>query len=348
VSGVATAASGAPAALDALAEAAFAPVAAALDAGRIPGAAFGVVRRDGARAVRAGGLARTGPDARPATADTAWDLASLTKVLLTAPAAVALASAGRLDLEAPFAAAVPDFVQVTREPALRALTVGQLLSHTAGLPAWFPLYTYGDDPARLRAFLLQRSWPLGPPVYSDIGYMLAGILLERLHDRPLADLAPPGLSFGADPDSAAATERCPWRGRVLRGDVHDENAFALGGAAGHAGLFGTAGAVLDRAHALLAEAVVPAPWGEVMRRDRGAGHGLGWALAADGWSGGPGHGPGTVGHTGFTGTGLWLDPGRGLAWTLLTNRVHPTRHAETGIMDLRRAVGGIVAGRATD
>ncbi|MEQ8966023.1 MAG: serine hydrolase domain-containing protein [Azospirillaceae bacterium] len=335
-----------PGALAALADTAFAPVAEALSAGRIPGAALGLVDRGGARAVRHGGHARREPDPAPVTADTWWDLASLTKVLLTAPALVGHSAAGRLDLEAPYAAAVRDIVQVTREPGLRAMTVAALLSHTAGLPAWFPLYTYGDDPARLRAFLLQHPWPLGAPVYSDIGYMLAGILLERLEDRPLADLAPPGLAFGADPEISAATERCPWRGRVIAGTVHDENAHALGGAAGHAGLFGTVDGVLDRAHALLTDSVVPVAWAVAMRRDRGAGHGLGWATAREGWAGGPGHGPATVGHTGFTGTGLWLDPDRGLAWTLLTNRVHPTRHAETGIMDLRRAVGAGVVGAA--
>src|SRR5271157_3877599 len=105
---------------------------------------------------------------------------------------------------------------------------------------------YGQDPSTLRAFILQRVWQPGPPVYSDINFMLLGIAIERLTGRWIGDQpTPPGLTFHPDPARTAATEQCTWRGRMMRGEVHDENAFALGGAAGHAGLLGTIDGVLD-------------------------------------------------------------------------------------------------------
>jgi CubicO group peptidase (beta-lactamase class C family) len=129
---------------------------------------------------------------------------------------------------------------------------------------------------------------------------------------------------------------------VLRGEVHDENAFALGGAAGHAGLFGTLDGVLDFARELLAgRALAPASVAAIRAEARPT-RTLGWEIRHEGWAGGASCSPATIGHTGFTGTGLWLDWTRGLAWALLTNRVHPTRHADSGIQPLRRAVGDAV------
>jgi CubicO group peptidase (beta-lactamase class C family) len=221
------------------------------------------------------------------------------------------------------------------------LTFRQCLSHATHLPAVEPLYTYGQDPATLRAFILQRVWQPGPPVYSDINFMLLGIAIERLTGRALAEQPlPPGLTFHPDPTACAATERCSWRGRMLRGEVHDENAFALGGAAGHAGLFGTIDGVLDVAEALL-QARDPALRG--VRERQSATRTLGWEARHAGWSGGDACSEQTIGHTGFTGTGVWIDFSRGVAWALLTNRVHPTRHRESGIAELRREVGDLVA-----
>jgi CubicO group peptidase (beta-lactamase class C family) len=119
---------------------------------------------------------------------------------------------------------------------------------------------------------------------------------------------------------------------VLRGEVHDENCFALQGS-GHAGLFGTCAAVLDFADRLLARG--PDPVAHPVSSTRT----LGWEIRHDGWPGGAGCSTQTIGHTGFTGTGLWIDFAAGNAWTLLTNRVHPSRHSDSGIADLRRAVG---------
>lgn len=127
----------------------------------------------------------------------------------------------------------------------------------------------------------------------------------------------------------------------MRGEVHDENAFALGGAAGHAGLFGTIDGVLDAALNLLQH---PDP---ELRTRQTATRTLGWEIKHPGWSGGDLCSDETIGHTGFTGTGLWIDFHRGIAWSLLTNRVHPTRHKDTGIVQLRREVGDLIASAST-
>jgi CubicO group peptidase (beta-lactamase class C family) len=232
--------------------------------------------------------------------------------------------------------------------AERRLTFRQCLTHQTHLPAVEPLYTYGQAPQTLRAFVLQRVWTAGPPVYSDIGFIMLGIAIERLTGLPLhAQTLPPGFTFQPDPLLCAATERCTWRGRVMRGEVHDENAFALGGASGHAGLFGQADAVLDFARDLLAggaygtSGLSKASIDELRRRQTPT-RALGWELAYAGWHGGDRCSPETIGHTGFTGTGLWIDFARTIAWTLLTNRVHPTRHKDTGIAALRARVGDLV------
>ncbi len=316
------------------------PVAEAV-AGAIPGAVLGVVTEAGDRAVQAFGQAQTEPSAVPMQRQTWFDLASLTKVLFTTPAILRLAAQGRLGLDDGLAVAIPDLRQYDAAAPERRLTIRQCLAHQTFLPAVEPLYTYGQDPATLRAFILQRVWRPGPPVYSDINFMLLGIVIERLTGRPLLQQPlPPGLSFRPDPDDTAATERCTWRGRVMRGEVHDENAFALGGAAGHAGLFGTADGVLDAAQAMLG-GLDPALAG--IRTRHSATRTLGWEARHPGWSGGDACSDGTIGHTGFTGTGLWIDFERGVAWTLLTNRVHPSRHRDTGIAGLRRRVGERVA-----
>jgi len=123
----------------------------------------------------------------------------------------------------------------------------------------------------------------------------------------------------------------------MRGEVHDENAFALGGAAGHAGLFGTIDGVLGFAEDLLAGRRLRAASRDALRAPQSPTRTLGWERRHEGWSGGLACSPETIGHTGFTGTGLWIDWTRGLAWALLTNRVHPSRHVDTGIQPLRRA-----------
>jgi len=315
--------------LKSLVDLAFEPVAASVSSGAIPGAVLGIAT-PGQREIRCAGHA----------ASTWFDLASLTKVIFTTSTVLGLVAEGRIGLDDKLTVAIPDLRQYDQAAPERHLTFRQCLSHQTHLPAVEPLYTYGQDPATLRAFILQRVFAPGPPVYSDINFMLLGIAIERLTGRRLDELPqPPGLGFRPDPELCAPTEACTWRGRVLRGEVHDENAFALGGAAGHAGLFGTIDGVLDFAVARLEHTPEDSP----LRVRQSARRTLGWEARHDGWFGGEECSAATIGHTGFTGTALWIDFSAGAAWALLTNRVHPTRHRDTGIADLRRRVGDIVA-----
>lgn len=324
--------------VESLLDRAFPPLAAAVEGGRIPGGVLGVVDRDGHRRVRAAGAAQLVPSRRPMTDDTWFDLASLTKVLFTTPRVLDLAAAGRLDLDAPLTTVLPDFRQYNADSWERKVTFRQCLGHQTPFPTVFPLYTYGRDPALLRAFVLQHEWTAGPSVYSDINFILLGLALERLERAHIRDMdAGPGFAWSADPARAAATEDDTWRHRVLVGEVHDDNCSALQGA-GHAGLFGTAASILDFAAARLRDTAADAP----IRTPLSARRTHGWERPHEGWSGGESCSPETIGHTGFTGTGLWLDFARGRAWTLLTNRIHPTRHFDSGIVALRRATGDLI------
>lgn len=310
-------------------------------AAHIPGAVLGVVTTAGDRAAEAFGLAQREPSPAPMRRGTWFDLASLTKVVFTTPTILRLVAQGRIALDDKLTVAIPDLRQYDASAAERHLTFRQCLSHQTHLPAVEPIYTYGLDPATTRAFILQRVWRKGPPVYSDINFMLLGIAIERLSGCLLGDLPLPSkLAWRPEPAETAATERCTWRGRVLRGEVHDENAFALGGAAGHAGLFGTIDGVLDAAQRLLQGAD---PWLTELRTRQSATRCLGWEVQHEGWSGGGACSEETIGHTGFTGTGVWIDFRRGLSWALLTNRVHPSRHQDTGIDALRRQVGELIS-----
>lgn len=315
-----------------------------------PGASLAVSWREGEswqhhREAR-GRLAWDAP--APVTPSTVYDLASLTKPF-TAWAAARLADRGELDLHAPIA----DTLGFTARTPVGACTLDDLLSHRAGLAAWRPLYA-DTNPAlagapATRAAMLQAvaAEPAGPTeraVYSDLGYILAGELLAARFGGLIAALEEAGvlgtLRFGPDPRQACApTERCAWRGRVLRGEVHDENAFALGGVAGHAGLFGSAVALCERGVAALDARRDGDPVVAAMLRERAGGtHRLGWdSRSPQGSSAGSRMGPRTFGHLGFTGTSLWCDPDADVVVALLTNRVHPTRDGD-GIRALRPAV----------
>jgi CubicO group peptidase (beta-lactamase class C family) len=327
---------------------AFAPAAAAIAEGRIPGATLGVVRADGRREIRTAGMAALVPEPKALSEDHWFDLASLTKVIATTRIILTLADQGRLDLDRPLTDAIPDLRQYdVANAAERRLTFRDCLAHRTFLPGVEPIYTYGGDPDRLRAFVLQREWRHGPMVYSDINFILLGIAIERLTGQPLS--AWPmgeGLGYGPPPGPAVATESCTWRGRVMKGEVHDENCFALGGATGHAGLFGTVAGVLDFARGLLDGSGVTPAMMDAIRTPLRDHRTCGWEKSFTGWHGGDACSTETIGHTGFTGTGLWVDFDKGVAWTLLTNRVHPTRHRETGILELRQATGEAVSALA--
>lgn len=323
---------------------AFAPAARYVAEGRIPGATLGIVTADGRRSIKLAGHAALEPEPEMLTEQHWFDLASVSKVVATTTMILQLADQGRLDLDRPLTDAIPDLRQYdVAGAAERKLTFRDCLSHRSFFPAVEPIYTYGDDPQRLRAFVLQREWKHGPPVYSDINFILLGIAIERLTGQPLS--AWPlgnGLSYGPPPGPAVATERCPWRQRVLKGEVHDENASAMGGATGHAGLFGTVAGVLDFAQGVLDGSGASEAMLWAIRTPFYEHRTCGWERRFAGWSGGQACSAETIGHTGFTGTGLWIDFDRGLAWTLLTNRVHPTRHFDSGIFVLRPETGDAV------
>lgn len=321
---------------------AFVPLEEAVASARIPGGVLGMADLDGNRLMRAVGSAQKVPTVRPMQADTWFDLASLTKVIFTTPCILALAEAGTIDLDAPLTTLLPDLRQYNAEAWERKVTFRQCLGHQTPFPAVEPIYTYGRDPDLLRAFILQREWRAGPPVYSDINFILLGFALERLTGQTIRAMDPgPGFAFSAAPDQAAATEDCTWRHRVLSGEVHDDNCSALQGA-GHAGLFGTAASILDFAEGLLDGSGASAGSIALMRAPLSATRTHGWERPHEGWSGGALCSPETIGHTGFTGTGLWIDFAKGRAWTLLTNRIHPTRHFDSGILALRQDVGDLV------
>lgn len=303
------------------------------------------------------------PDAAAVTPSTVYDLASVTKVF-TALLAVTAAARGEVDLGAPLAATL---TEVTGASVARC-TLDAMLSHRAGLTPWIAAYDgvdasrAGDDDARARVLAAVARAPLGEAGvarYSDLGYILAGEALARALGAPLDALIttrvlrPLGVDGaiayrGVGPrwrdDSVAPTERCAWRGRVVRGEVHDENAYALGGVCGHAGLFGDAVALARAGRVVLevlkgrSDALPRGPVAAMLAPRPGGTHRLGWdGRSPEGSSAGALTSAETFGHLGFTGTSLWCDPARDVAIALVTNRVHPTREG-VGIRTLRPRV----------
>jgi CubicO group peptidase (beta-lactamase class C family) len=320
-------------------------VCADLDAGAAPAAAC-VIRR-GPRTLFAGchGWATTLPQPEPLRPCQRFDLASVTKAVATTTLALSLWQDGDLDLDALLSAAAPALLAPGH--ALGGLTPRLLLTHQSGLPACGDFYRRCPDRAAVRAAVLATPLERDPgseAVYSDVGFLLLGFVLERLAGRRLDELfaerlaRPLGLAaelgYGPIPlADAVATEVCAWRGRLVRGEVHDENARACDHVAGHAGLFGTAGALAEFGARLLAgQILAPATLAEMLRprADVAAGRfHLGWKRF-DYESGDPR----CFGHDGFTGTLLWLSPANDLTVVLLTNRVHPSR-ANRRLNDLR-------------
>ncbi|MEA2231593.1 MAG: hypothetical protein QOD83_1409 [Solirubrobacteraceae bacterium] len=315
------------------------PIGEAIERGLLPGAVLGAVDAAGDRVVFVAGNAQLEPDRVPMARGTVFDLASLTKPIFTTTVLLEHVASAAIGLEQPLSELIPDLRQHDLQAPERQLTIRECLTHRTFLPAVEPLYTLGLEPATLEAYVLQRSWQPGPPVYSDINFILLGILIERLSRSPLSEhVVPLGFTFTPAAECCAATEWCPWRRRMLRGEVHDENACAFGGAAGHAGLFGTIDATLDFGIALLQTAPDPRHPTQLLMRRETPDRTLGWQMSSPGWSGGELSSKRCIGHTGFTGTGLWVDFDLGIAWSLLTNRVHPSRHAPSVTLQLRPLV----------
>ncbi|WIM99597.1 serine hydrolase domain-containing protein [Actinoplanes oblitus] len=288
----------------------------------------------------------------PARTDTLWDLASISK-LFTTIVVLQQVQAGRVDLDAPVARYVPEFAAGGKA----AITTRHLLTHTSGLPAFRPFYaSYPTPETRLAAALstpvTAGTTPGEQYVYSDIGLISLGVLIERVTGESLADAVHDGVTgplrmrdTGYRPapellDRIAATEYEPYVNRgMVRGEVHDENAWSLGGVAGHAGVFSTVDdlailcqTLLDggtyRGHRILSTPMVRQALvdynAELLPRYPDSARGLGFELAKHWYMDGM-TSPVSFGHTGFTGTSLVIDPLDQSFLILLSNRVHPDR-----------------------
>ncbi len=310
-----------------------------------PAAVCEVGRRRGPLWRDAVGRLTYAADAPPTTPESLFDLASLTKVITTTTLAMRQVEAGVIDVETPVTACLSEWRGGDRD----AVTIGHLLDHSSGLPAHVKLWPQGRG---REVFLAAISdLPLERPpgvqsVYSDVGFMLLGFALEAVAgaslDHQWEQLWPrsgPPIMYRPARErwpQVAPTEDDPWRGHVLQGEVHDENAAALGGVAAHAGLFGTAAAVGVFAATVLDTFTRPTWLGSPARmrqfaartRVPGSSRALGWDTMRPTSSCGPRLSPTAIGHTGFTGTSVWIDWERDLYVVLLTNRVHPTRANE--------------------
>ena len=289
------------------------------------------------------GRLHTGDDAPDTRDDTVFDLASLTKVLSTTAIAMQAVERGWLGLDDP----AEDHIPSWRGSDRASVTVRDLLAHCSGLAGYVPLFRTLMGPSAFEQAICGTALeyvPRSVSVYSDLGFMLLGFILGReatLEERFLAMQTQMGivedLQFnppGVWRSRTAPTEFDAWRGRLLVGEVHDENAAALDGAAGHAGLFGTAEAVGQHARHLLQ---VLAGRGGVFQRATvetfvarrtdvpGSSRALGWDTMLPTSSCGRRMSPRAFGHTGFTGTSLWIDPDREVYVVFLTNRVYPSR-----------------------
>ena len=322
--------------------------------GVFPGGVLLAARDGGVVFFEAFGLARLIPE-RPLTTHALFDLASLTKPLATATALMRLVQQAELNLDQTLGSAVPEFSGTDKA----SITIRQLLSHTSGLPDYRPYFKELAELPRanrkdsLRSLLLSEELIHKPGeacLYSDVGFMILEWLVEVTARKPLDHFVqelvyrPLGLNHlffvplnGSEQGKGlpyAATADCPWRRKILDGEVHDDNAYVLGGVGGHAGLFGTAQDVYRLLKELLSVYMGGSNTGlfdreivEVFFRrmsDLGS-----WALGFDtptrpDSSSGKYFSDQSVGHLGFTGTSFWVDLAKNVIVILLTNRIHPS------------------------
>jgi serine-type D-Ala-D-Ala carboxypeptidase len=337
-----------------------------VEEGVFPGAAALVARKGEVIFLEAYGYRAIVPDRSPMTKKTIFDLASLTKPLATTLVVMELVDKGKIGLDRKISGFLPHASLGNKGD----LTPRLLLSHSAGLADWKPFYErLCDHPMRDRKKIL-RQWIIEEPfayepgrgnVYSDLGFMLLEWIIEERGGANLADIVrehfyqplrlkrtlfvPSGGKALQSPaakggeEEFAATEECPRRGRVLRGEVHDDNAWALGGYSGHAGLFSTCEEVFTianmlREHYLGAriDFFKPETVREFWRRQdlvAGSDWALGWdTRSIEGSSAGKYFSRDSVGHTGYTGTSIWMDLEKDVLVIFLSNRVHPTRENE--------------------
>ncbi len=329
-----------------------------------PGACAEAGSSDAARWRQAAGRLSLEADSPPVSSATVYDLASLTKPIATASVAMRLVETGRLDLASSVASLQPDWTGGDRI----GVSVQDLLEHAAGLPAWAPLWKghAGRDAVVAAACGVPLEYaPRSRSVYSDLGFIVLGAVLERAGRarldeqfdglsgtwRPAGEDGLP-LRFAPPADLRARTAPTRFseaRERLLVAEVDDDNAWAMGGVAGHAGLFGTVAAVGAFARTLM-QALRGDPEAErrlagrdVIRRFLqqsgvpGSSRALGWDLMRPASSCGTRMSASAFGHTGFTGTSLWIDPVQDVYAVLLTNRVHPVAGPNEPMQAVRRA-----------
>jgi serine-type D-Ala-D-Ala carboxypeptidase len=322
-----------------------------------PGAVLLIAHRGQVIAHEAFGDAARIPKVKPMTRDTRFDLASLTKPLATATALMLLLQEGRIHLSDPIRRWIPEFNPAEK----RVVTIFHLLNHSSGLRAWRPYYReFIKDRKKTGTAIVRKkvyervhqehlTYPPGSEsLYSDLGFILAGEVVEAVSGMRLDRFCdqrifkPLGLrtlrfrKAGSGRPRLlkfAATERCPWRKRVLRGEVHDSNAYVMGGVAGHAGLFGTAmdvyrltDCILNAANGketgFLSQKIVE-PFVSRVGTPRSS-WALGWDTPWTPSSSGRFFSPRSFGHLAFTGCSIWADRDQELIVILLTNRIHPT------------------------
>lgn len=305
------------------------------------------------RAFHSCGITRNDALGVALTASTLFDLASLTKPLCTVLCALHLIDTRKLHWQSTLGQQVP--------PDKQHITLQHILQHTSGFPAYHPYFqafAAKQDKANKKSVLeCIRNAPLvyatgSTSVYSDLGFMLLGNMIEERSEFPLQDLfrlriatplgledqlgfLPLGTDLGQKRERIAATEVCPWRKKTLQGEVHDEHCWLLGGVAGHAGLFGTVEAVMRLCECLLdiwkGRTSHPAFAADLLIHALGSKHPhSSWCLGFDtptagASSSGRYFSAQSVGHLGFSGTSFWIDPVREVVVVLLTNRIHPSR-----------------------
>lgn len=338
-----------------------------IEAGGYPGAAVIVARKG--KAVLQRGFGRlswdeSSPEVSPTS--TIYDLASLTKVIGTTTAVMVLYDQGRISLDAPVSRYLPEFTGGEKD----LVTIRQLLTHRSGLPAGRDIFKLTHDPVEARKLVLATPLIAHPGQYyeySDLGADVLGMVVEAVSQQPLDEFLadyvfhPLGMyQTGFRPADSLDTRIAPTGtsggGRRSRGEVNDENAYALGGVAGHAGLFSTAadlsvfaqmmlnGGTYDGVR-IIADSTVQ------LFTTRAAGHrALGWDTPTGSFGSGNYLSEHSFGHTGFTGTSLWIDPDRDMFVILLTNRVYASRspHPVRVIADVRSDLSDAASLSVTD
>lgn len=319
----------------------------AIESRIFPGAVVEVGRTNGPLTTITAGKQTYATKSAAAESHTIYDLASLTKVIATTALMAGEIDSGRMRLND----RVRNWIAAWTGKDRQSVTIQDLLEHASGLPGHRPYYQSRRGRAAVELAICEEPLaylPRTQSIYSDPGFMLLGFAMEHAASIPLnrqfdawrdRELGPdvelrylPGAEWRT---RIAPTEDTPL-GEERRGQVHDENAEAIGGVAAHAGLFGTAAAVGACARWWMRSPSL----GRFARKSEvpGSSRALGWDTMLPTSSCGTKLSASAIGHTGFTGTSLWIDPAKDLYVVMLSNRVHPTRHSHEGIQEIRRAV----------